>query len=97
MSVAVRRRLRYAGHSWSGALKLTEAPLNDWTWCAWQLLGQWCMVSVQLSAVPGREPSWGSLADPLAWIVSPTIQTRAASGPTPFAGGVAVMKAGGGA
>ena len=31
------------------------------------------------SAVPGREPSWGSLADPLAWIVSPTIQTRSPS------------------
>src|SRR5687767_1292133 len=75
-SRAVRISSRWAGYSWSGALKLPEAPVNVCSACWWQLVGtsaeQWCRTSCQDSADAGRVAPCPFVAEPAKAIDSPT-------------------------
>src|SRR5262245_33607748 len=87
-SLAVRRSSRWLGYSWSGAVNEPVAtPVKVWMTCSWQFDGQWCMISVHVSADAGSVPCCGSVADPEKPITSPTFQVREAGGEDSVADG----------
>ena len=55
--------------------------------CWWQFDGQWCMTSSQLSALAGRVPCSGSVAEPEKEMTSPTRHVVPAVGATIVAEG----------
>src|SRR4029453_3434388 len=66
---------RYDGYSWSGAVKLPDlTPWKLWSWCWWQLDGQWLRTRFQVNADAGSGPSCASVAEPEKLMTSPTFQ-----------------------
>src|SRR6185295_14448324 len=64
-SVAVRISSRCEGYSWSGPSKdPLETPTKSWIGWMWQVAGQWCRSSDQVSADAGSGPSLASVAEP---------------------------------
>src|SRR4051812_45430857 len=80
-SRAVSRSSRYEGYSWSGAVMVPpDTPVQVCRECVWQADGQCCRTISQVSALAGRAPSSGSVAEPEKLIGVPTCQVVPVAG-----------------